>query len=290
MRLNPLSFSRGAERWVGLVPGLVELGALILIGLVIARLFWLVLAPGGLVSDVTPPPALNAVQVSQATVRSADRSVLIRSNAFAAIETVPAEAAVEDVPETSLNLVLKGLRAASGEGAMSSATIVTPDNEVGVYGVGAEIIDGVVLTRILSDRVILDKNGTFESLFLEGRTGELNVIGGGVPRQAVGGQEVIEPSIHRVESFTALMRDVRLQRASSPPGWRIMAPGNPGALAQFGLEQGDLLTSVNGQEAESLTYDDLAGLIGGSDRVDLSVRRGTETKRVTLVFEERNER
>lgn len=290
MRLNPLAVSRGPEGWLSLLPRLVELVALIVIGLVIARLFWLILAPGGAVSDVTPPPALNAVQVSQAPVRIADRSVLIRTNAFAAIDSGPVEAEVEDVPETSLNLVLKGLRAASGEGASSSATIVTPDNEVGVYVVGAEIIDGVVLTRILSDRVILDKNGSFESLFLEGRTGELNVIGGNTPRQAVGGGEVIEPSVHRVESFSALMRDVSLQRASSPPGWRIMAPGNPGVLAQFGLEQGDLLTSVNGREAESLTYDDLAGLIGGSDRVDLSVRRGTETKRVTLVFEERNER
>lgn len=288
LRSTSLMSWASQTRWL---PRLVEASALIVLGLALARIFWLVWLPSGAVSSVTQVPVLNSVQVDgERPVRQSDRSLLLRTNAFMPVGNEGVEAEVEDVPETSLNLVLKGLRSASGEGASSSATIVTPNNEVGVYVIGAQIIDGVVLTRILSDRVILEKNGAFESLFLEGRTGELSVIGGSEPRQAVGGHTVVEPSIYRIASFDALMRDVRLEQSSDPQGWQIAESGGGQALAAIGLREGDFLLSVNGREAESLAYEDLAGLLARSDRIDLAVRRGTETRRVTLVFEERNER
>ncbi|MEL6567814.1 MAG: type II secretion system protein N [Pseudomonadota bacterium] len=267
---------------------LVEVSALVVLGSLLGKSVWLVLAPAASVAAPTPPPNLPSLSMSATSAAPADKSILLRVNAFEEGSAVVAAPTLDDVPETSLNLKLKGQRAVTGEG-LGTATIVTPDNRQGVYREGEEILDGVVLSRVLSDRVILEKDGRFESLFWDGRDGALNVLGSAYePRQNVANQEVVEGSTYRIASLSTLLGAARIERATGPAGWRFRAVGDPSVLRSAGIFDGDYLMSIDGTSAESLNYESLSALLNNADRVNLSVRRGTQTLNLTLIFEERS--
>lgn len=268
----------------GLAPRLVEFVALVALGVILARLAWLVIEPAGAVSRVTPDVAGPVGSPALRGPLEADLSLLTRINAFAGRVAAPSDAVAEDAPETSLDLVLKGIRAVTGDGE-ATATIVTPDNRQSLFREGDEILRGVVISRILSDRIILDKDGTYESLFREGRSSALEVIGGAEPRQEIDGRVTVETGIYRVPGLPALWQAARLERAADGGGWRVRAAGDEASLARFGLADGDRVETVAGRQTAAMDYEDLTDLLGDGDRVELTVGRGGKSLRLTLVFE-----
>jgi len=90
-----------------------------------------------------------------------------------------------------------------------------------------------------------------------------------------------------VSSLAALQGASRLERSTGPAGWRFRAVGDPATLRSAGIYDGDLLVAVDGNPAESLTYQTVLSLLEEKDRVNLSIRRGGQTLNLTLVFEER---
>ncbi|MEO0465747.1 MAG: type II secretion system protein N [Pseudomonadota bacterium] len=267
---------------------IVETAGLITAGVLLGRLFWLIATPEHGVRPITLSPAIQSNWTSRIALTGIDKTLLSSLNPFAESDVIATVPVVDDVPQTSLNLSLRGIRAVTGDG-FAAATIVTPDNRQSLYAEGDEILDGVVLSRILSDRIILDKNGTFESLFREGRDGALNVINGEESiSQQLTDREVIEPSVFRVPSFESLLGSVRIERTASPDGWRFRALGDPAALASAGINDGDYIVSVAGVPAADLDYDRLSDIILSADRINMAVRRSSQTVQLTIVFEERN--
>lgn len=265
---------------------LVEVSALVILGVFVGRFFWMVIAPQAHVAAITPSPNLPNVSLSDSASTPVDKSILLRINAFEEPDTVTATPTLDEVPETSLNLVLKGQRAVTGDG-LGTATIVTPDNRQSVYEEGEEILEGVVLSRVLSDRVILEKDGRFESLFWEGRDGALNVLGTEeTPRQTIANQEAVKVSTFRVDNLNALRGAFRFNRVTAPPGWRFRAVGDPGVLRSAGIYDGDYLVAVDGAAATDLDLTALVSQFDSTERMNLTVRRGSETLAITLVFEE----
>ena len=268
-------------------PRLLEFVALTLLGVFLGRLAWTVISPEHGLRPVTPAPLIQSRSFNPSGLTGVDKTLLSALNPFVETDIVVSAPQMDDVPETSLNLTLKGIRAVTG-GGLAAATIVTPDNRQGLYAEGDEILDGVVLSRILSDRIILDKNGRFESLFREGRDGALNVIAGDGPTvQQVTDREVVEPSVFRVRSFQSLLSAGRIERATSPAGWRFRALGDPSGLEAAGIYDGDYIVSVAGIPAAELDYDRLSDVILSANRINMAVRRGTQTVELTIVFEER---
>lgn len=258
-----------------------------LLGIVVGRLVWALISPDHSIRPVTPAPTIQSSAFAPDGLTGVDKTLLSSLNPFQESDIEVAAPIADDVPETALNLTLKGIRAVTGDGR-AAATIVTPDNRQGLYAEGDEVLDGVVLSRILSDRIILDKNGRFESLFREGRDGQLNVINGESPAtQQVASREVVEPSVFRVASFQSLLRVGRIERASSPAGWRFRALGDRSGLEAAGIYDGDYIVSVEGIAAAELDYDRLSDVILSRDRINMAVRRGTQTVELTIVFEER---
>ena len=260
---------------------LVEFALLVVLGLLLARTFWLIAAPAKSVNALTPAPASMVTAPAPVSRLQANLSLLTSANPFASVERAAVDDDTISVPETSLNLRLQGVRAiTSGDGDLqASATIVTPDNRQGVYVVGDKLLDNVVLSRILSNRVILDKGGTFEALYLEGREDGLRVLGGEEPRQAIGGQRVVEPAIHHIASAETLLSAVRLIPAGEE-ALRIVPTVAPEDLEGLGLREGDRLVAVDGRPVAELTT---------TDRINVSIQRGTQTNELTYVFEERVE-
>ena len=149
-------------------------------GLLVARLIWLLVEPGGAVSK----PIDFASSASSGPAASAstqlDLMILSRANNFgAAASSTPI---LPSAPETSLNLRLKGVRAIrtpaqSDQASDSSIAIIqTPDQAALTYRRGDTIMEGVTLEEILPDRVLIMKGGTLETLMMESTASGLSVL------------------------------------------------------------------------------------------------------------------
>ncbi len=77
----------------------------------------------------------------------------------------PGKLDLKGVPDTSLNLTLVGLIAATPSSA-SQAIIAISDAQQKVYRKGDTLPGGAKLYKILSDRVILSREGRYEALKL----------------------------------------------------------------------------------------------------------------------------
>jgi general secretion pathway protein C len=136
----------------------------------LARLFWLLL----------PQPAIPPAAVAIPTVTNhaggdgklVDIAQLKALHVFGKAAEAPkqdnaAPAVIENqAVDTHLNLVLLGIVGSSDE-KLARAIISTGDKQ-DVYSVGATLPvgNGVTLSKVLDDRVIINNNGQYESLWL----------------------------------------------------------------------------------------------------------------------------
>lgn len=153
-----------------------------------------------------------------------------------------------DAPETTLNLVLKGYRAADGEG---SAVIRTPSNQEKNFAVGSEIVSGVVLKAVYPGYVVLSRNGVSERLTFKdkAKSGLLNE--GRVTQPRVNSEQAL--GTNRIDMAGLSFADVMSQIQYSPEvvngrmrGLRISRPGE--ALKSKGVLANDIVTHINGAD------------------------------------------
>ncbi|MDJ0920796.1 MAG: type II secretion system protein N [Henriciella sp.] len=272
----------------------------VLLAVLLARLIWMVAAPAGSAGTLQPrplPAMLNGSDVSRSV--AADRSLLVRLNPFATdrVEAIP------EVPETQLNLQLVGLLM-STEGPLGSAIIQTPDGQSGRYAPGEEILPGVTLDRVLSDRVILIRNGVSETLMRNGRGAGLSVIGDGnqvstatragsldtVDAQEAGTSSASRVSAEgRIANSEAFLRDVAMspvERDDRLFGYAFNSRGSEQSLTEAGLEAGDILLGVNGNSIEGTSIAELVRQLGDSESAILLIERNGTTQTLRLDFEE----
>lgn len=181
---------------------------------------------------------------------------------------------VTEAPDTRLNLKLLGVMASS-DPETARAIIADGKGEENSYGIGKTLPGNAVLREIYTDRVILEYRGRLETLRLPK---EAVVIGftdnsalnqvedKGVTRRFSNRTTSVSPGIVRNSQTSALLRQYRealindpqsiMNLVSAAPvneegtgklkGYRI-APGKDKALLRkFGLENGDVVTAVNG--------------------------------------------
>ena len=268
----------------------VLVGLSVLLGLFCARLVWLIIDPAGAVSETRPLTRFD-VPVGQSGIEATDLSILTRANPFAA----RAQSAGEDIPDapvTSLNLTLKGVRSSDIE-SLSSAIIITPDNESDVFRPGDEIIERVVLERVLSDRVILNKNGELESLLLDGRQEEFSVLTR-PDAQTTNPQRDAPPSLSTTQPATPTVNAVALLSAItlSPQadagnltGYLLMPRGDERTMREYGFEPGDILIEFDGDSVGNFGPSDINDKLNSADQISLSVRRDEHIVPLTLMLD-----
>jgi general secretion pathway protein C len=261
----------------------------ILLGLLCARLAWLIIDPAGAVSQTRPLSGFD-LPVGQNTARNVDITILTRANPFAASAQGPLED-IPDAPVTSLNLTLKGVRASEID-SLSSAIIVTPDNQSAVYTPGDEIIDRVILERVLSDRILLNKDGVFESLLLAGRNEELSVLTRPSDRKTRNDDNSAPtPNTSRTATpvdATTILSAMTLSPEQSDGnliGYRIIPRGDGSAMRALGFEPGDLLIEFDGDNISDFGPADINDRLTSADKISLSVKRGEQTVPLTLTLD-----
>ena len=288
-----LAMPEELRRFVQPARVLVEIGLVLLFAVIVARLVWLIVAPQASVSVLEQRPLPSPI-ASTAQAISANRSGLIRRNPFAS-GTV---AEIPDAPETQLNLHLAGVFM-STDSFGGTAQVTTPDNQTSRFTIDSEILPGVTLQRVLSDRVILRRNGETETLMLGGRTGGLSVIGDGsqtstaMPSQTnTNGPVPAEPTPAldgQIADPDVLLRAVQptpIERNGRLYGYSLSSRGSADAIAAAGLAPGDVLLEINGTSVSELDVNELANEIGYNNVAILRIERDGKLQTVRLKFDE----
>jgi general secretion pathway protein C len=250
---------RGFPRALGLALGAAELILLTGLTYVAARLVWLIAfgasATGFQQDPATAPGGAGGRPAFQADLARLADTDLFADRRSGPVDTAPVQAAVQ---ETRLDLTLRGIRrGASAE--TGGAIIQTPDNRQRFFSVGDEILDGVTLTGVHVDHVLIRRRGVAESLYLRDEDAPRTATAG------IGGTAAALDGLFRAEP---------VREGNRLTGYRV-ADANPALLSATGLRNGDVITAVNGRSAADIS--DLPALfrsLRDAGEFDLSINRG----------------
>ena len=255
---------RLARLWRKLSPTLpyriVEVALIALLAVQGARLMWALIVPYGPVGDWKATTSAGA---------GGDELLLARFDPFFRLGAVSGPAVV-----TSLAIKLYGVRVneASGQG---SAIIATPDGVQSSYAVGDEIMPGVKLKSVTFEGVTIERGGTPEQVFLD-----QSVV---APVAQPGAAPVAQPGVAAVApltSGTSIANEIGFiprTEKGQVTGFVVSPKGAGTAFRAAGLQDGDVLTAINGQTIR--TPDDVAKAMAAAPQTGmmmLSVERGGE--------------
>ena len=248
-----------------------EVALVVFLALLLARLAWLVIEPGGAVSRPEPlVQSPRAVADQSRRALSGDPALLVTRNPFA--EGAAPVADVPDAPETRLNLVLKGVRA-SAEGT-GVAMIVMPDNRLRSFAPGDTILDGVVLDRVYGDRVTLRKDGRIEALLMASGADRLSVLSSpGSPPEASGKTVGTTGQSDTASAFLSNLVVNPVHRGQEFIGYEIGSRGDEALLERSGLRTGDIVLAMDGTPVTSAAPGDLVARLTSSETVRLRIDR-----------------
>lgn len=177
-------------------------------------------------------------------------------------------------------LVLHGIRKGP---AGSSAILGNAQGQQGSYRSGETVTAGVTLVDIASDHVVLHANGTRSRLAFQAASASVaaapvaalpsaappaatNAAPGGLDPQQLLAQAGLQPQLENDRVI----------------GYTLVPRGDGALLRQAGLQAGDMLLSVNGQALTPERYSALAEELNGASKIDITFRRGGDTRSISL--------
>ena len=204
----------------------------------------------------------------------------------------PARKSTLNAPETRLKLTLRGVFA-SDEDAQARAIIGDPRGKEDSYALGDPLPGGATLSEIHPDRIILERNGRFETLRLpRQKTGGVAAARRGTRSAASGSAgKAAAFSRYRAEikqnpaSFLNYVRATPARQNGKFIGFRLQAGKQRGALKELGLMPGDIVTQINGVQIDSPAKGMKAmQALGEGDSVNITLLRGGKEKSMSLTL------
>jgi general secretion pathway protein C len=230
------------------------------------------------------PPKLPPASVMQSRSQGVNVAAIVDAHlwGFTPVAAVAQDAA--NAPQSSLPLVLVGI--ISDEDPENGLAILG-ENAAGakVYAVGDNVPGGAKLHKVLSDRVIINRNGTLESLML--------------PRQLQAG--TAPPSTTALQTETPVMDRMRKLISDDPglmadimrpqpvfaqgkqKGYRVYPGRNRQAFTRLGLRPGDLVMAINGTPLDDPARgQEIFRTLGSSSEAHITVMRSGQQQDLTL--------
>lgn len=246
--------TRWYERHGSRLPGAISVLLVVLIAWMLSQLVW-ALVPTPDAARWQPAPVQSTRTAT--TARGPSLETLMAANLFGSYQAVPSSEALGSAPDTNLNLLLIGILAGSNE-ADSRALISQQGVDEAPYAIGADIVSGVTLHAIFPDRVILARNGTFETLRLDkdspSRADNNPVLSGNssgsdidpmAPTGAMLGQ-IRDRILQDPGKASEYIRVQPSNQNGTLKGYRLYPGRSAEAFSHLGLRPGDLVTAVNG--------------------------------------------
>jgi general secretion pathway protein C len=259
----------------------------------LAGLSWMLFPESESVPELQPRPGIAAsVQRREPQI---DEKQIAAWHIFgvAGQEKVEVKPAAVDAPDTSLKLTLRGVFASDDPGE-ARAIVGDPRGQEEHYAVGDPLPGNAKLTEIYPDRIILERNGRYETLRLPRDRMQSGSAGGRRPQAAP-----VSGAVSKAAAFARYRREVKQNPSSflnyvraTPArqggkfiGFRLQAGRERGALKELGLQPGDIVTSINGVQIDSPAKGMQAmQALGEGDNVNVTLLRGGQQTTLSLVL------
>jgi general secretion pathway protein C len=275
----------------GQVARVVNILLAIWLAWLLAGLSWLVLPEPEREALPQPVAAMPASERRQPRIDEREIAAWHVFGVAGEEKPAPTSAAVE-APDTSLKLTLRGVFA-SDEAGKARAIVGDPGGKEDHYAIGDPLPGGAKLSEIYPDRIILERNGRYETLRLpKERTSA--VLQGTEPSAGRGdlASKVAAFSRYRTEvkqNPATFMNYVRATPARGGDGkfigFRLQAGRERGALKELGLQPGDIVTSINGVQIDSPAKGMKAmQALGEGDNVSVTLLRGGQETSLSLTL------
>ena len=198
-----------------------------------------------------------------------------------------------DAPETKLNLILKGALA-SNDPNHARAIIADPRGKEEQYAVGEQLPGNAELSEIHPDRVILKRNGRFETLRLPKDKRSSNTVAS----RTVSARPKASPRQRLNSARQQLQRGSpnlsNLVRATPKRGENgktigyTLSPGrDPDLFAQVGLQEGDVAIQINDIKLDNPTNSARAlKSMQSGESVSVTVMRNDQEEVLSLEWPE----
>ena len=270
------------------LPGVLNGGMLLLLTASLAQWTWLMIKPPLPPLVVAPPPPA-------ATANAFSLQPLLAAHLFGQVSQELTGRRLDNLPISSLNLVLAGV-IASGAGGYALISVNGQPQEP--FAVGQTITGSAVLQAVYPDRVVIRRNGALESLLLEGADNSQTPPEMAMPavnrRPCVSGEVVRETGANQYmverDQLAAQMRTPDfLKQATLVPssgGGFLVRQIQPGSLYEkLGVRAGDVIKSVNGQPIN--TAEDAIRLyqqMSSISSVQMEIMRGGKSESLYYQF------
>jgi len=199
----------------------------------------------------------------------------------------PVKKTAVNAPETRLKLTLRGVFASDDSSASGARAIIgDPRGKEDSYAPGDPLPGGAKLSEIYPDRIILERNGRFETLRLPKKTtntGSARLNSRATSSGSAGKAAAFSRYRNEIKRNPAsLMNYVRAtpeRRGGKFIGFRLQAGKDPAAMKELGLMPGDVVTGINGVQIDSPAKGMKAmQALGKGDSVNVTLlRNGQET-------------
>ena len=207
----------------------------------------------------------------------------------------PVKKTAVNAPETRLKLTLRGVFASDDSSSASSARAIIgdPRGKEDSYAPGDPLPGGATLSEIYPDRIILERNGRFETLRLPRKTmntGSARLGSRSTVRSTSSGNAAAFSKYRREikKNPASLMNYVRAtpeRKDGKFIGFRLQAGKDPGAMKELGLKPGDVVTSINGVQIDSPAKGMKAmQALGEGDSVNITLLRGGQETSMSLTL------
>jgi general secretion pathway protein C len=244
----------------------------------LALLVWK-FVPGAHRAPPAPPvPARSA---------RADLDALLRAPVFGA-PAAAGGASGENAPRTRVALVLAGTLAVRDPKA-GLAIIGESAQAARLYAAGSSLPGGVRLHEVYTDRVVLDRDGTLETLPMPRQSS--GGAGGGTARLSPAGNNAEPPLGESVQRLVAqgpevigeVLRPMPMYANGQLKGFRVYAGRDRQKFAKLGLQPGDLVTQINGVPLGDAQHGmEILRSLGNSGTANVTIERGGSVQQLTV--------
>lgn len=223
----------------------------------LARLVWLLLPLHAAKVEGAAPVNAMVAQSRRPARAAVDIDALVGWHLFGEVGAEPRAAGAAGIEEqaqnTSLNLQLLGLANASEPG--QARAIILAEGRQQQFAIGEQVPGSgkVVLSKVLDDRVILDNNGRYETLWLYDPNGAQPPPRSSTPPQApeappVASQPAPAPDsrLYNPPNLSQVIQVAPANEKGKLIGYRVRPGRDAERFAQFGFKPGDVVTSING--------------------------------------------
>ena len=207
-----------------------------------------------------PQPTISpSVKVSASNQNASLVNQLPQWHLFGQATAANARPVQQEIPETKLKLTLRGLLA-SDKPEESWAIIAGPSGKEEFYKIGGKKLPGnAKLTEIHADRIVLERRGKYETLRLPKESLNLTSTTARArsPSESGGSnvslKEYRDTLLSNPEKVADLVTIAPVRKRGKFVGYSLQPGRDANFLRQYGLQPGDIVTSVNGIQLSSPT-------------------------------------